>query len=151
MKCNTVKCLVIHIPICTGGLLPAHMFHSPDYLPQLCALKSLDGWREIKKTFFLDSWCLISLSRRIWNVSQLGQSWKWNCWVVSKPGIHAPMVWAILEDTWKWEHMIIYAREHLLVWIWPKHKMIDIGAHNSQTRRRQQDKLLDYTFHWTAS
>ena len=74
------------------------MFHSPDYLPHNCALKSLEGWREITRLLdlFLVIYFLYSRSLKCFTA---GTILEMELFVVSKPGIHAPMVWAILEDT----------------------------------------------------
>ena len=71
------------------------MFHSADYLPHICALKSLDCWREI--TRFLDFFLVVyshSRSLKMFHIGNLGDG---TVVVVSKPGIHAPMIRAILE------------------------------------------------------
>ena len=72
------------------------MFHSPDYLPQTCALKSLDWWREIAR--LLDLFLVGLFSSRSLKMFHIGSLGNGTVVVVSKPGIHAPMIRAILED-----------------------------------------------------
>ena len=65
-------------------------------LPHNCALKSLECWREIAR--LLDLFLVGLFSSRSLKVFHIGNLDDGTVVVVSKPGIHAPMVRAILED-----------------------------------------------------
>ena len=72
------------------------MFHSPDYLPQTCALKSLDWWREIAR--LLDLFLVGLFSSRCLKMFHIRAILVMELLVVSMPDIHASMIRAILED-----------------------------------------------------
>jgi len=90
------------------------MFHSPDSsAPHLRTQKF--GLVERNKQDFLNlSWCLFSF-QVFENVSQLG--------CLGNGTWHLIASVCIPESDYWWEHRVLYARNHLVVWICPKHRV----------------------------
>jgi len=89
------------------------MLHSPDYLLQICAPKSLDLWREINKICSTYSWWFI-LCPDLWKCFTMGSLG--NGTVGGFIGQTCSVYFrTIPESDWCWEHRVVYAKEHLSV------------------------------------